>query len=234
LPDSTREAVKTVKYNNLKIQKNDILEVKIIPISGSSLGGGDGANNSSTLSTASNSTNSSSNNNSSYLVDENGDISLPLIGDVHIEGLSILDAKNLIKNKADYYFKSPVVSVRFLNFKVSVLGEVMKPGVYNFSTEKNTIFDALAVAGDLSIYGKRTNLVLIRDSLGYTTYTRFSLTSKDLPTKDFYYLKQNDIVYVEPNKAKIQTLNSGNITKIGIVVSILTMLSIVYSQVLKN
>jgi polysaccharide export outer membrane protein len=137
------------------------------------------------------------------LVDKDGNISLPIIGVVKVGGLSTYDAKALLKQKAEKYFKSPDVQLRFANFKVSVLGEVAHPSVFVMPNEKVTVLDALSMAGDLTIYGRRENVLVIRDVDGKKEMTRLDLNSTDLFKSPCFYLRQNDVVYVEPNKSMI-------------------------------
>jgi len=234
MPDSGRLELQNAKFEQLKIHPNDILDIKVQPLAVASSIDNSLANATSSSGSSNTATASGSTAGGGILVDQDGNISLPLLGSLHVGGLTIKEAHDYIAEKAAFYYKDPTVSVRFLNLKVSVLGEVMRPGVYGFSTEKNTILDALAQAGDLSIYGKRTNVLLIRDSAGYSTFNRFSLNDMDLVQQNFYYLRQNDVIYVEPNKAKLSSMNTATYTKVGLAISILTMLALIYSQVVKN
>ena len=109
---------------------------------------------------------------------------------------------DIMTEKISAYVKSPIVTIQIRNFKVSVLGEVNKPGMVNIPNERLSILDALGMAGDLTIYGNRTNVLLIRDNNGQKEYHRFDLTSSETLTSPYYYLQQNDVLYVEPNKAR--------------------------------
>ena len=149
-----------------------------------------------------------------YIVDNNGDIEYPVIGKLHLQGMTRVEAQELIKNKIfpQYITKVPMVNVRFKNYKISVLGEVAKPGTYVLSNEQCTIFDALAQAGDLTVYGKRENLLLVRELAdGTKQLRRINLQdARLLLDPDIYYLQQNDVLYVEPNKTKAKTANVGS------------------------
>ncbi|UKM63965.1 polysaccharide export protein [Flavobacteriaceae bacterium GSB9] len=135
-----------------------------------------------------------------YLVDVEGNIDFPVLGKIKVIGLTVSQAKNLIQKKLeDGYLKDPVVIVRILNFKVSVLGEVNNPGTFTISGERISLMQAIANAGDLTIKGRRDNVLVVRDFKGTKTYTRVDLTNKELFNSPVYYLTQNDIVYVEPN-----------------------------------
>ena len=140
-----------------------------------------------------------------YLVGANGSIEMPLIGPVKVASNTSQVAKYLIKNKLEKYLIDPSVRVRIKNFKVTVLGEVTTPGIYTIPNEKITLIEALGLAGDLTIFGKRTNVMLIREQDGERIFKRIDLTSRDFFASEFYYLHSNDILYIEPGKGKIAT-----------------------------
>lgn len=149
--------------------------------------------------------NSSSSSAIDYLVDIDGNIDYPVLGKIKLLGLTVDEAKDLLKEKLVGYLKDPIINIRIQNFRVSILGEVRSPGVYSISGERSTILEAIGMAGDLTIKGKRKNVMVIRDFNGTKTYTRIDLTNKELFNSPVYYLTQNDIVYVEPNKSAIST-----------------------------
>lgn len=137
-----------------------------------------------------------------YLVDANGFIEFPVLGKIHVEGKTRSElAENLVE-KISTYAKSPLVTVKIQNFKISVLGEVNTPGTKIITNERISILDAIGMAGDLTIYGERSNVLIIRDNSGKKEYHRLDLTSSDMLSSPYYYLQQNDIVYIEPNKAR--------------------------------
>jgi polysaccharide export outer membrane protein len=138
-----------------------------------------------------------------YLIDANGNIEFPLIGTVKLAGLNRIQAALVLKDRIKSYVKSPIVNVRLQNFKITILGEVNKPGVFTMNHEKITIPEALGLAGDLSINGVRENVLLIREEEGVKKEIRINLTSRDIFRSPYYYLHQNDILYVEPFKSKI-------------------------------
>ncbi len=153
---------------------------------------------------------------SGYTVDSEGNIDFPVLGEIRVAGLSREEIGALIKNKliSDNYVKDPVVTVEFLNLTVSVLGEVNKPGRYNIDKDRLTLLEALGMAGDMSIYGKRENVMVVRKENGGESVYKVNLSSgKDLYTSPAYYLKQNDVVYVEPNsmRARQSTVNGNNV-----------------------
>lgn len=139
-----------------------------------------------------------------YLVDENGDIDFPILGKIHVEGLTRTQVTDLVRKRLveEDLLKDPIVTVQFLNFKVSVLGEVIRPGTFTLSGDRITLLEALSMAGDLTIYGKRDRVAVIRENKGKRTIQFHDLRSSELFNSPYYYLQQNDIVYVEPNKAK--------------------------------
>ena len=139
-----------------------------------------------------------------YLVDTNGDIDFPILGKLHVAGLTRLQLTDLIKQRLieEDLIKDPIVTVQFLNYKVSVMGEVNRPGSFNISGDRITLLEALSMAGDLTIYGRRDRVAVIREKDGKRTILFHDLRSADIFNSPCYYLQQNDIVYVEPNKSK--------------------------------
>ncbi len=151
-----------------------------------------------------------------YLIDKDGNIDFPILGKLKLIGLTGEEAKAMIVAKLQDYLKDPIVNIRIKNFRITILGEVNKPGTYNISGERITIIEALGLAGDLKIKGKRENVLVIRDFNGAKTYTRVDLTNKDVMESAVYYLTQNDIVYVEPNKSAIVSSSLDNRATIAI------------------
>ena len=152
----------------------------------------------------------------SYLVDNEGYIDFPRVGRLQVGGLTKSEAERLILSKIKPFMskgETPIVNVRMSNYKISVLGEVTRPGMYTVGNEKISVLEALAQAGDLTIYGVRTNVKLIReDASGKKSIHVLDLTDANLINSPYYYLQQNDIVYVEPNKVKAQNSSVGNMT----------------------
>ena len=136
---------------------------------------------------------------SGYLIDINGEVNLPIIGKINIAGMKRSDAIILIENELKKYLNNPVVQLNILNFKVTVLGEVNAPGTYRIPNERITILEVIGLAGDLKISGLRKNLLVIREENNEKKEYRLDLTSKEIFNSPAYYLKQNDVVYVEPN-----------------------------------
>ena len=159
-----------------------------------------------------------------FLVDKNGDIELSLVGKVRVLGLTTYEARELLREKVGAFYKDPNVQLRFANFKVSVLGEVSAPSTYTLPNEKVTILDALSLAGDLTIYGRRENVLIVRDDNGKKEFARLNLNSSEIFNSPFYYLRQNDVVYVEPNKRKVSSTNSAQIQTISVIASVLSVI----------
>ncbi|HQW68034.1 MAG TPA: polysaccharide biosynthesis/export family protein [Flavobacterium sp.] len=163
-----------------------------------------------------------------YLVDSEGNIDFPVIGKVKLAGLTRTQAKNLLEEKIKEYIINPSVNLRMLNYKISVLGEVNKPNTYKIVSERITILEALSLAGDLTIYGKRDNILVIREIDGKKTFNRLNLTNKDFVSSPFYYLNQNDVVLVEPNKTKMNSSVIGpNISVTISALSLITTIAII-------
>ncbi|WP_111307088.1 polysaccharide biosynthesis/export family protein [Confluentibacter sediminis] len=140
-----------------------------------------------------------------YLIDVDGNIDYPILGKVKLVGLTVEEAKELFKKKFSegQLLKDPVIIIRVLNFRVTVAGEVRSPGVYPVSGERVSILEALGLAGDLTIKGRRDNVLVVRDFNGTKTYTRVDLTNKEVFNSPVFYLTQNDYIYVEPNNSSI-------------------------------
>ena len=157
-----------------------------------------------------------------YIVDYHGTILFPILGSLKVGGLTRSQAISLLVDKLSEYIKDPQINFRILNFKVSVGGEVNRPGVFMISSERITLLEAIAQAGDLTIYGKRDNVLVIREQNGTKTHARVDLTKADFFQSPYYYLAQNDLVYVEPNKTKVNASAVGpNITVIFTGISLL-------------
>ena len=138
-----------------------------------------------------------------YIIDKDGNIDFPVLGAIKIEGFSPEETKILLKDKLTDYLKDPIINIRLKNFTVTVLGEVNRPGTYPVNGEQITILEAIGLANDLTIKGKRENVLVIRDFNGTKVYNRIDLTSKQALNSPVYYLTQNDVVYIEPNQSAI-------------------------------
>lgn len=170
-----------------------------------------------------------------YLVDTNGDIDFPILGKIHVEGLTRMQLTELVKNKLieEDLIKDPIVTVQFLNFKVSVMGEVGRPGSFTISGDRITLLEALSMAGDLTIYGRRDRVAVIRENNGKRTILFHDLRSAEIFNSPCYYLQQNDIVYVEPNKAKSGQSGINQNNTIGVWVSVISLLTTIAVLIFK-
>ena len=155
-----------------------------------------------------------------YLVDPKGNINLPLVGEVHVAGLTKAEAIQLLQKEISKFVTEPVVNIRILNYKISILGEVARPGIYTVTDERISIPQAIALAGDLTIYGERHNVQLIRLENGEKKFYYFDLTSPDIFSSPNYYLLQNDVLYVTPNGTKVRSSTSNQ--NIPLVISIIS------------
>ena len=168
-----------------------------------------------------------------YLVDNEGNIEFPVIGKIHVQGLTKNQCQDLIKSKIQPYLaetENPIVTVRMSSYRVTITGAVSRPTVVPVTTEKMSIIEAITSAGDLSIYGKRENIILIREKeTGEKEYHRLNLNDANIINSPYYYLQQNDIIYVEPNKVLAKNSSIGSSTTIwfsfiGIVTSVASLL----------
>jgi len=164
--------------------------------------------------------------NAGYLVDPEGYIDFPVMGRVKLGGLTKQEAKAKMITELNKYVKEPTVNIRFLNFRVTVIGEVKNPSTFTIPSEKINVLEALGLAGDMTPYGKRDNVLVIREEGGERTLTRINLNSKDVLNSPNFYLRQNDVIYVEPNKTKEAqaTTNTRIVSYILAAVSLTTLI----------
>lgn len=162
-----------------------------------------------------------------YTVNNEGNIILPMLGKVHVVGLTRVQAIEKLRTELELYIKDPGVNINFNNFRVSVLGEVAHPGSFTLPSERITVLEAISMAGDLTIRGLRENVMLIREVDGKKMIHRLDLTQQNTLNSPYYYLAQNDVIYVEPNKAQINNSKLGANT--NIIISIASLLITVIS-----
>lgn len=190
------------------IQKNDILSITITSLNADASIVFNTSNNHVLNSSASNGTIIQS---GGYLVNTDGYIQLPILGNVMASGISKKELHDRITEAlvSKQLLVDPIVTIRHMNYEVTVIGEVGRPSVINVPNEKISILKALGLAGDITIYGKRDNVLLIREVNGQKTLKRLDLNSQTLLNSSYYYLMPNDIVYVEPNKNKLASVSRG-------------------------
>mgnify|MGYP003607937432 CR=1 FL=1 len=167
----------------------------------------------------------------SYLIDAEGFIQFPVIGAIQLGGLSRIDAVNKMVSELKKYIKDPKVNLRILNFKVTVSGEVKQPGIQNITSERITLIEAITMAGDLTDYGIRNNIMVIREKDGKKEIGRVDMTKADFINSPYYYLSQNDHIYVEPNKTKVNASAVGPNT--GIIISAISLLLTVVAIIIR-
>ena len=154
-----------------------------------------------------------------YLVDKQGNIEFPILGTTKVSGMSREEFIAMMKKNLKPFVSDAVVYMNIINFKISVLGEVSRPGVVVVNGDRISLLEAIAQSGDLTMFGKRKNVLIVRDEMGVKSFNRIDMTQADFINSPFYYLKQNDVVYVEPRKVKIDSTTFG--TNINTTVSIL-------------
>lgn len=164
-----------------------------------------------------------------YLVNSDGEINFPVLGKIKVEGFTTKEITSHLAETLAVYIKNPIVNIRLTNFKVTVLGEVKSPGTYPVPNERISILEAIGLAGDLTIQGKRKTVVLIREQNGKRTFIDIDLTSREILNSPYFYLAQNDVLIVEPNKSKVNSsavgANTGIIlTSISFLISIVAIL----------
>jgi Periplasmic protein involved in polysaccharide export len=209
------------------IQPNDLLNITVSSLNPEASAIFNQPNNAGTTATLTTTTANG------YLVDGEGNIQFPLLGSIKAAGMTKDELKNkLTKDLTDKkLLVDPIIAVRFLNFKVTVLGEVAKPTVITVPSEKISLLEAIGLAGDLTIYAQRDNVMVIREEDdGKKTTKRLNLNSTELFNSPYYYLKPNDVVYVEPNKAKVATTSRWQMW-VPIVLSALSLGIIVVDRV---
>jgi polysaccharide export outer membrane protein len=213
------------------IQKNDILTINISSLN---------AEASAVFNPASNAINKVATSGGNdviaggYLVNVDGNIQLPIIGNVIAAGLTKKQLKESITNiiLSKKLLLDPIVDIRYLNFEVTVIGEVARPTVITVPSEKISLIKAIGLAGDLTIYGKRENVLLIREEDGKKTTRHINLNSSDFLNSPYYYLQPNDVIYVEPNKSKVAAASRSQ-QIVPIVLSSLSIIVIVLDRLIK-
>ena len=220
--------IKTVPFKSPVIQTDDILSITIQTIDNdvtNLLNSNTSVNNvSTTMPVVSGSVAGTPQNVSGYLVDKDGYVQIPFVGKIHLAGLTTAEAKDMLTQEVNKYFNDAIVNVRYANFKITVIGEVLRPSTYVLPNEKVNIFDALGMAGDMTIYGQRENVLLVRDSLNDKKLIRLNLNNKDIISSPYFYLQSNDIVYVQPSKSRIASTDAYRNKMYAIAAAVLTVI----------
>lgn len=208
----------TTPFVDPKIEPNDILSITVqttaqnegnAPMAANNLGGKDIY--------------------SGFLVDREGNVEVALIGFVHVAGLTTKEARELLKQKAKVFYKDPVVNVRIMNFDVMVLGDVAKEGNVTIPSEKASIVDVLGLAGDLNLTAKRKNILLIRTEGDEKKFVRFDMTSTRIFQSPYYWMKQRDIIYVEPSSYKVQNSDNSFLRYFSIGSSVISVVTLLFA-----
>lgn len=164
-----------------------------------------------------------------YLVNSDGTINYPILGRIEVAGKTRRELVDDLTEKVSQYVINPIITVRIMNFRVTVLGDVQRPGTFTVQNERITLPEALGLAGDMTIQGKRKNVKIIRDEEGVQKEYIIDLTNKELFSSPVYFLQQNDIVYVEPNAAKIRSssISTANTFWLSIVSTLITLVAVI-------
>lgn len=214
--------------STLKIQKDDILGITVSSLNQEASAIFNMGNTSSLQENVSGNINPSLTANG-FMVDSNGAIQLPLIGSIHVAGLTTSSARELIQSKLNAFLKEPVVSLRLVNFRVSILGDVARPGVYPVHNERISVTDALSLAGDLTITAVRSNVLLVREVEGKRKFVRLDMQSKSLFNSPYFYLQNNDVLYVQPGNAKYASVDS-SYRNVSIILSALSVIALLITR----
>jgi polysaccharide biosynthesis/export protein len=212
----------TVPNKETQIQKDDILSILVYsdnpeatliynqPVASAKTATGDPVSMSKT---------------SGYLVDARGNIRMQGLGSIHVEGMTRNALIDSLANRLTVFLTNPYLDIRFINTRITVLGEVMKPGVMTLPNEKVSIFEVIGMAGDITIYGKKDNILVIREHNGKREFGRLDLRKSDVFQSPYFYLQQNDMVIVEPNSKKPTATEQDNLRKLTMVTSFATLVS---------
>jgi polysaccharide export outer membrane protein len=170
---------------------------------------------------------------SGYLVSPDGFIHMQFIGDVKIGGLTTEQARDTILDKISQFYKNSVVVVRFSNFRVTILGEVHNPGTFLIPNERPSLLEAIGLAGDIDIWGRRDNVMLIRDVNGTKQIARLDLDSVKSISSPYFYLRPNDVIYVESSPSRVQSTDAFRLRDIAIVGAALSLLTVILSRLIR-
>jgi len=216
-------------YSPLKIQKDDLLAINVSSLNQEASAIFNVGNTTSAAAGVTGSMITRENNNNGFMVDQNGNIQLPLLNSIKVEGLTTAEARELIQEKLKVYLKEPVVGLRLVNFKVSVLGDVARPGVFPSQSEKVSITDALSLAGDLNITAISKNVLLVREIQGKRQYIKIDLTNRNLFSSPYFYLQNNDLIYVQPGKSKYANADA-SYRNISLLLSALSVITLIITR----
>jgi polysaccharide export outer membrane protein len=161
-----------------------------------------------------------------YMVDEKGNIEFQQLGVIHADSMTRSELKDTIETRLKAYLGHPYCTIRFLNYKFTMLGEVTRPGVFSIPGEHLTLFEALGLGGDLTFFGRRDNVLVIRENENKREFARLDLTKPEVMGSPYFYIKPNDVIYVEASKKKIAANNQTTIRNLTIVTSVISTVAI--------
>jgi polysaccharide export outer membrane protein len=164
-----------------------------------------------------------------YQVDGNGNIVFQGLGLLHVEGLTKSQLKDTLDSKLKDYLKSPYYNIRFLNYKFTMLGEISRPGSFSIPGERINLLEAIALAGDMTFYGRRDNVLVIRENNGKREFSRLDLTKPEVMNSPYFYLQQNDLVIFEPSKKRAVASDQVTLIYVSVASSVVSTLAILYS-----
>lgn len=164
-----------------------------------------------------------------YLVDETGNIQFQGLGELHVEGMTKRQLKDLLDSRLKEYLKNPYYTIRFMNYRFTMVGEVTHPGIFSIPGEHVSLLEAIGLAGDLTFYGRRDNVLIMRENEGKREWARLDLTKPEILASPYYYLQQNDVVYVEANKKKVVANDQVTQRTVTIAATLISTLAILYS-----
>jgi len=171
---------------------------------------------------------------STYLVNESGNIQFPGIGSLPVAGLNKAQLYTLLESKLQDKLTKPYLIIRLNSYKVTLLGEVARPGVFTIPNERVSLLEAIALAGDLTVFGRRENVLIIREINGQRTFARVDLKSPDILSSPFFYLQPNDVVYVDLNKTKASANDAVLVRNISLAISVISLLTVVITLTRTN
>lgn len=164
-----------------------------------------------------------------YLVDENGNIDFQGLGLLHVDSLTKSALKDTLMQRLKNFLNNPYITVRFLNYRFTMLGEVARPGIFSIPSDHINLLEALGMAGDMTFYGRRDNILVIRESNGVRQFARLDITKPDIMASPYFYLQSNDVVIVEPTNKKVAANDQTTIRNVSIAASVISTLAILYS-----
>ena len=220
LPNSTQYKSNTLLNVQPKLQAGDILSIRVNSLN---------VESNAIFNAGSSATTVNNTEINGYLIDSDGLINFPMVGRVKLAGLTTQEARDRMTKEVGRFVKDPIVNLRVANFKVTVIGEVSRPASFTVVNEKINLLEALGMAGDMTVFGKRENVLVIREKDGQRTMARVNLNTKDVMNSPYFYLQQNDVVYVEPVPARAAQANNSN-RFISVIVGLTSVATLIISR----